>query len=204
MDEIKYPWNLLNEIFEDTYREDKEGFGENILDDWIYKAGGVDYCGVPSEEIRKHILESRAEKYISRMLTDEEEKLVKLRWNKWTDWQLERNYKLMPWGQIAEEMGYRDYHTAQDIHDRALRKLKSRERFLLFVPKLSETERNSLLNTVEGGWGKGWEKLFGMMEVVPGWKEIMGTNTVNKTGTAGAAGGEKPTGEAAAEGAATE
>lgn len=54
MDEINYPWNLLNEIFEDTYREGKYGNRENILDDWIDKAGSVDYWNGPSEEIRKY------------------------------------------------------------------------------------------------------------------------------------------------------
>lgn len=200
MEEINYPWNLLNEIFEDTYREDKEGFGENILDDWIYRRDPMGYWGVPSEEIRKYIVERRAKKYISCMLTDEEEKLVKLRSSPWTD-DAFRYQKQMSWTQIAKEMGYRGYRTAQDIYDRALRKLKSKERFLLFVPKLSETERNSLLNTVEGVWDKSWKELYEQMEVVPGWKEIMGTNTENKTGKA-EADGEKPTGEAAAEGAA--
>lgn len=136
------------------------------------------------------------------MLTDEEEKLVKLRSRPWTDGAY-RYQRQMSWTQIAKEMGYRSYRTAQDIYDRALNKLKGRERLLMFVPKLSEEETKHLTDAVEEGWSKGWKVLFGKMEAIPGWKKIMGTNTENNAETAEeAADGEKPTGEAAAESAA--
>lgn len=145
--EIKYPWNLINEIFKDTCDEENE----NMLDGWIY---------------RSH----------SRMLTVEEKKVVEFRLNKWVDWQLEKEYKLMPWNQIAKEMGYRSYHTAQDVYARAVSKLKTRERFLAFSPKLTDEEREYLLNTVEGGWDEYWEKLFQMMERIPGFEKVTVTN----------------------------
>lgn len=170
--EIKYPWNLINEIFKDTCDEENE----NMLDGWIYRSYSYDEKEKLSEEIRKNLIKWRMEKYISRMLTVEEKKVVELRLNKWVDWQLEKEYKLMPWNQIAKEMGYRSYHTAQDVYARAVSKLKTRERFLAFSPKLTDEEREYLLNTVEGGWDEYWEKLFQMMERIPGFEKVTVTN----------------------------
>lgn len=170
--EIKYPWNLINEIFKDTCDEENE----NMLDRWIYRSYINDEKEKLSEEIRKNLIKWRMEKYISRMLTVEEKKVVEFRLNKWVDWQLEKEYKLMPWNQIAKEMGYRSYYTAQDVYARAVSKLKTRERFLAFSPKLTDEEREYLLNTVEGGWDKYWEKLFEMMKRIPGFEEATDTN----------------------------
>lgn len=170
--EIKYPWNLINEIFKDTCDEENE----NMLDRWIYRSYINDEKEKLSEEIRKNLIKWRMEKYISRMLTVEEKKVVEFRLNKWVDWQLEKEYKLMPWNQIAKEMGYRSYYTAQDVYARAVSKLKTRERFLAFSPKLTDEEREYLLNTVEGGWDKYWEKLFQMMERIPGFEKVTVTN----------------------------
>lgn len=170
--EIKYPWNLINEIFKDTCDEENE----NMLDRWIYRSYINDEKEKLSEEIRKNLIKWRMEKYISRMLTVEEKKVVEFRLNKWVDWQLEKAYKLMPWNQIAKEMGYRSYYTAQDVYARAVSKLKTRERFLAFSPKLTDEEREYLLNTVEGGWDKYWEKLFQMMERIPGFEKVTVTN----------------------------
>lgn len=170
--EIKYPWNLINEIFKDTCNEENE----NMLDRWIYRSYINDEKEKLSEEIRKNLIKWRMEKYISRMLTVEEKKVVEFRLNKWVDWQLEKEYKLMPWNQIAKEMGYRSYYTAQDVYARAVSKLKTRERFLAFSPKLTDEEREYLLNTVEGGWDKYWEKLFQMMERIPGFEKVTVTN----------------------------
>lgn len=170
--EIKYPWNLINEIFKDTCDEENE----NMLDRWIYRSYINDEKENLSEEIRKNLIKWRMEKYISRMLTVEEKKVVEFRLNKWVDWQLEKEYKLMPWNQIAKEMGYRSYYTAQDVYARAVSKLKTRERFLAFSPKLTDEEREYLLNTVEGGWDKYWEKLFQMMERIPGFEKVTVTN----------------------------
>lgn len=170
--EIKYPWNLINEIFKDTCDEENE----DMLDRWIYRSYINDEKEKLSEEIRKNLIKWRMEKYISRMLTVEEKKVVEFRLNKWVDWQLEKEYKLMPWNQIAKEMGYRSYYTAQDVYARAVSKLKTRERFLAFSPKLTDEEREYLLNTVEGGWDKYWEKLFQMMERIPGFEKVTVTN----------------------------
>ena len=170
--EIKYPWNLINEIFKDTCDEENE----NMLDRWIYRSYINDEKEKLSEEIRKNLIKWRMEKYISRMLTVEEKKVVEFRLNKWVDWQLEKEYKLMPWNQLAKEMGYRSYYTAQDVYARAVSKLKTRERFLAFSPKLTDEEREYLLNTVEGGWDKYWEKLFQMMERIPGFEKVTVTN----------------------------
>ncbi len=170
--EIKYPWNLINEIFKDTCDEENE----NMLDRWIYRSYINDEKEKLSEEIRKNLIKWRMEKYISRMLTVEEKKVVEFRLNKWVDWQLEKEYKLMPWNQIAKEMGYRSYYTAQDVYARAVSKLKTRERFLAFSPKLTDEEREYLLNTIEGGWDKYWEKLFQMMERIPGFEKVTVTN----------------------------
>ena len=170
--EIKYPWNLINEIFKDTCDEENE----NMLDGWIYRSYSYDEKEKLSEEIRKNLIKWRMEKYISRMLTVEEKKVVEFRLNKWVDWQLEKEYKLVPWNQIAKEMGYRSYYTAQDVYARAVSKLKTRERFLAFSPKLTDEEREFLLNTVEGGWDEHWEKLFQMMERIPGFEKVTVTN----------------------------
>ena len=176
--EIKYPWNLINEIFKDTCDEENE----NMLDRWIYRSYINDEKEKLSEEIRKNLIKWRMEKYISRMLTVEEKKVVEFRLNKWVDWQLEKAYKLMPWNQIAKEMGYRSYYTAQDVYARAVSKLKTRERFLAFSPKLTDEEREYLLNTVEGGWDKYWEKLFEMMKRIPGFEKATDTNIEDEQG----------------------
>lgn len=176
--EIKYPWNLINEIFKDTCDEENE----NMLDRWIYRSYINDEKEKLSEEIRKNLIKWRMEKYISRMLTVEEKKVVEFRLNKWVDWQLEKEYKLMPWNQIAKEMGYRSYYTAQDVYARAVSKLKTRERFLAFSPKLTDEEREYLLNTVEGGWDKYWEKLFEMMKRIPGFEKATDTNIEDEQG----------------------
>lgn len=69
--EIKYPWNLINEIFKDTCDEENE----NMLDRWIYRSYINDEKEKLSEEIRKNLIKWRMEKYISRMLTVEEKRL---------------------------------------------------------------------------------------------------------------------------------
>lgn len=176
--EIQYPWNLIYEIFKDTCDEENE----NMLDGWIYRSYNYDEKEKLSEEIRKNLIKWRMEKYISRMLTVEEKKVVEFRLNKWVDWQLEKEYKLMPWNQIAKEMGYRSYYTAQDVYARAVSKLKTRERFLAFSPKLTDEEREYLLNTVEGGWDKYWEKLFEMMKRIPGFEKATDTNIEDEQG----------------------
>lgn len=47
---------------------------------------------------------------------------------------------------------------------------------MAFSPKLTDEEREYLLNTVEGGWDKYWEKLFQMMERIPGFEKVTVTN----------------------------
>lgn len=154
----KYPWNLLDEMFGDTV----DAYGDNVIERWCYR----DYIDCYDEKkeltqnIREKIIVWRAEEYVNEVLNEEEKKVVNFRLNEWTDWQLDRHYKAMPWNQIQLKMKYRSPQTGQDVYEQAMRKLKGIKRFRLLSPKLAEEEREYLLNTIEGNWNEEWINLF--------------------------------------------
>lgn len=155
----KYPWNILDEMFGEVIGPNEM----NLVEEWCYKNDCSNHPNAEEQfarNVREKVVELRMKKYMAEKLNDEERKVIELLNSGWYDNQAEKSYHLMPWNQIQERMGYKDYREGRIVYNRAIKKLKCPEMFRILLPRLMEEEKEYLANIIEGEWSTWWTEMF--------------------------------------------